>query len=148
MKPTLKSAIAAGIVGTIAFDLVGLILTGNWWDIPNLLGAKLGVGTAAGVLAHYGNGMILAVLFVAVADMVPGPRWSRAFAFMTAHTVFGVWLFMLPLLDMGIAGVAVSPMVPVITLARHWAFAGALALTLPAFSGNSANLTESAPINA
>lgn len=148
MKLNLKSAIAAGVVGTIAFDVVGLLLTGTWWDIPNLLGAKLGVGTAAGVIAHYSNGVILTVLFLALADMIPGPRWSRAFTFITAHTVFGVWLFMLPLLDMGIAGLGVSAMIPAITLARHLAYAGAMVLTLQAFSGSHADLTESAPISA
>ncbi len=148
MKFNVKAAIAAGVVGTIAFDLVGLLLTGTWWDIPNLLGAKLGVGIYAGVLAHYANGVVLAVLFVALADKIPGPRWSRAFTFITAHTIFGVWLFMLPLLDMGIAGLGVSAMIPIITMARHWAYAGAMTLTLQALSARSADFTNSAPINA
>ena len=37
-----KYAIIAGILGTILFDLAGLLLTGNWWDIPGLLGEKTG----------------------------------------------------------------------------------------------------------
>ena len=147
MKLNLKSAVAAGVAGTMAFDLSGRILTGAWWDIPALLAAKLGVGTAVGVFAHYSNGVILAVLFVAIADMIPGPRWSRAFTFITAHTVFGVWLFMLPLLDMGIAGLGVSAMIPAITLARHLAYAGAMMVTLQVLSANDVDLTNSAPIN-
>lgn len=31
-----KNAIIGGIVGTVLFDLLGLALTGTWWDIPNL----------------------------------------------------------------------------------------------------------------
>ena len=30
----------AGFIGTILFDLVGLLITGSWWDIPEILGAK------------------------------------------------------------------------------------------------------------
>lgn len=33
-------AILAGILGTILFDIVGLIITGNWWDIPGILVQK------------------------------------------------------------------------------------------------------------
>ncbi len=143
MRLDIKLTVLAGVVGTIAFDLAGLLFTGQWWDIPNLLGAKLGIGLAAGVLAHYSNGVILAVIFAALADVIPGPRWSRAFTFITVQTVFGVWLFMLPLLDMGIAGLGVSAMIPVITLARHWAYAGALELVLRAHPASRALTTAS-----
>src|SRR5262249_12783142 len=44
-----------------------------------------------------------------------------------AETVFGVWLFMLPLLGLGVAGLVASPLLPVITLARHWGYALILA---------------------
>lgn len=131
MKLDLKSTVIAGVAGTIAFDVAGLLLTGQWWDIPSLLGAKLGLGLAGGVVAHYGNGVLLALIYAAVAGLIPGPRWSRPFTFVSAHTVFGVWLFMLPLLDMGFAGLAVSAMIPVITLARHWAYASVLAVLDP-----------------
>jgi len=75
--------VLAGLVGTVIFDVIGFLMTGQWWDIPALLGDKLG------------------------------------FTYVTAVTVFGVWLFMLPLLGLGVAGLAVSPLLPVITLARH-----------------------------
>ena len=39
-----KNAIIGGIVGTLLFDLLGLALTGTWWDIPNLIGSKVGLG--------------------------------------------------------------------------------------------------------
>ena len=36
-----KRAVFAGIVATVVFDLIGLLLTGRW-SVPMLLGAKLG----------------------------------------------------------------------------------------------------------
>lgn len=44
MRIDWQRAILAGIAGTIAFDVLGLLLTGRWWDIPALLGTKLGIG--------------------------------------------------------------------------------------------------------
>ena len=34
-----KNAITAGIIGTLLFDIVGLLITGKWWDIAGILGA-------------------------------------------------------------------------------------------------------------
>ena len=59
-----KNAIIAGILGTILFDIVGLLLTGKWWDIPGLLGMKTGLGLAYGVVGHYSNGILLSILFI------------------------------------------------------------------------------------
>lgn len=112
----------AGIVGTLAFDVVGLLLGRGWWDIPALLGAKLGGGLAAGVLAHYVNGVLIAVLFAGVAPSLWGPPWARALLFMTVQTVFGVGLFMMPLLDMGIMGLNAGVAMPVIGMIRHWVY--------------------------
>ncbi len=123
-----KRAIIAGLIGTLAFDLVGLLLTGQWWDIPGLLGAKLGIGLAGGVLAHYANGVILAVIYAGLAPSLWGPGWARALTYITIQTIFGVWLFMLPLLGAGIAGTKMSLMMPVITMARHWGYGLVLAL--------------------
>ena len=39
-----KNAIIAGILGTILFDITGLIFSGQWWDVPTLLGEKTGLG--------------------------------------------------------------------------------------------------------
>jgi hypothetical protein len=115
-------AVLAGLVGTVVFDLIGYLMTGQWWDIPALLGAKLGFGIGGGVVAHYANGVILAVIYAGVAPLLWGPPWIRALTYVTAETVFGVWLFMLPLLGLGVAGLAASPLLPVITLARHWGY--------------------------
>ncbi len=118
-----KNAIIAGILGTILFDIVGLLLTGNWWDIPELLGVKTGLGFAYGIGGHYGNGVLLAILFAGLEPSLWGPKWLRPIIFVTAEMVALVWLFMLPLLGAGVAGLDASPMMPLITFLRHIAYA-------------------------
>ena len=93
-----KKAIIAGIIGTILFDIVGLLFTGQWWDIPGLLGSKTGLGLVYGIFGHYGNGILLAILYTAIAPHLWGPYWVRPLIFVTAETIALVWLFMLPLL--------------------------------------------------
>lgn len=118
-----KNAIIAGFIGTILFDVVGLLITGNWWDIPSLLGAKTGLGLAYGVVGHYSNGILLSILFAGIAPSLWGPKWFRPLLFVIGETVALVWLFMLPLLGAGVAGLDASPMMPLITLVRHLAYA-------------------------
>jgi hypothetical protein len=125
-----KRAVLVGIAATAVFDLIGLLLTGGW-AVPMLLGAKLGIGLAGGAVAHYTNGVLLAVIYAGVAPSLWGPDWARALTYMTVQTVFGVWLFMNPLLDMGIAGLKAGPMAPVVSLVRHWAFGLTLAFLYP-----------------
>jgi hypothetical protein len=118
-----KNAILAGFLGTLLFDLVGLLITGNWWDIPGILGAKTGLGMAYGVVGHYSNGILLAILFAGIAPSLWGPKWFRPLFFVMGETIALVWLFMLPLLGAGVAGLDMSPMMPFITLVRHLAYA-------------------------
>lgn len=118
-----KNAIIAGAIGTLLFDIVGWVITGQWFDIPALLGAKTGLGITYGVIGHYGNGILLAVLYAGIAPSLFGPKWFRPLLFVSAETVALVWLFMLPLLGAGVAGTDMSPMMPVITLVRHLAYA-------------------------
>jgi hypothetical protein len=134
MKINWKRIVPAGLVATLALDLSGLLMTGKWWDIPNLLGAKLGTGLAGGLVMHYGIGVVLAAIFVAVAPSLRGPLTVRALTYMTVQTVLGVFLFMFPLLDLGIAGTKAGAMMPVIALARHLIYA----LTLSAAMRGSA----------
>ena len=118
-----KKAILAGIIGTILFDIQGLFITGTWWDIPEILGAKTGLGLAYGVIGHYSNGILLAILFAGIAPSLWGPKWLRAITFVVGETIALVWLFMMPLLGAGIAGIDMDPMMPLITLIRHIAYA-------------------------
>jgi hypothetical protein len=131
MQINWKRAIVAGLAGTFVFDGLGLLLTGQWWDIPGLLGMKLGTGFLGGVLAHYANGAILAIIYVGLAPALWGPGWVRALTYITIQTVFGVWLFMMPLLDMGVAGLKVSALLPVVSLLRHWGYGLALGWLAP-----------------
>jgi len=118
-----QNAIIAGVIGTVLFDLAGLLISGTWWDIPAVLGAKTGLGLPYGVVGHYGNGILLAILFAGIAPSLWGPKWFRPLLFVIVETIALVWLFMLPLLGAGIAGIDASPMTPMITLLRHLAYA-------------------------
>jgi hypothetical protein len=117
-----QNAIIAGIVGTLAFDSIGFLLTGQWWDIPALLGEKTGLGFVYGVFGHYSNGVLLAILYSGIAPSLWGPNWLRLLLFVTAETIALVWFFMLPLLGAGIAGTKMAAIVPFVTLMRHLAY--------------------------
>lgn len=116
-------AIAAGVLGTIMFDIVGLVFSGQWWDVPGLLDEKTGLGLAYGVIGHYANGVMLGILYAGIAPSLWGPSWLRPLVFMAAETVALVWLFMFPLLGAGIGGVKMDSMIPVVSMIRHLAFA-------------------------
>lgn len=130
MKINWINSIVAGILGTILFDISGFFMTGTWWDIPGLIGSKLGFGLLGGLPVHYGNGIALSVIYAALRPSLFGPEWFRAFAYTTAQTVLIVWFFMLPLLGAGIAGWDLNKALPVITLVRHYAYMVPLALML------------------
>ncbi|MBD5778366.1 hypothetical protein IEN85_02520 [Pelagicoccus sp. NFK12] len=130
MKINWTNAIVAGILGTILFDISGFLMTGTWWDIPGLIGQKLGYGLLGGLPVHYGNGIALSVIYAALRPSLFGPEWFRAFAYTTAQTVLIVWFFMLPLLGAGIAGWDLNKALPIITLVRHYAYMVPLALML------------------
>ena len=140
-----KLTILAGVLGTLALDLTGLLITGEWWDIPQMLGAKLGTGLAGGVAAHYAIGSVLAVIYAAIAPSLWGPKIVRALTYITIQTVLGVFLFMFPLLDMGIAGLGAGIAVPIIALIRHWVYALVLAVLVPIGEENSTQKRTSTP---
>ena len=116
-------AIIAGVLGTILFDIIGFIFSGQWWDVPGLLGEKTGLGLTYGVIGHYSNGILLGILYAGIAPSLWGPYWVRPFVFMAAETIALVWLFMFPLLGAGIGGVKMGSMIPVVSMIRHLAFA-------------------------
>lgn len=130
MKINWINALVAGILGTVLFDISGFLMTGSWWDIPGLIGQKLGYGLLGGLPVHYGNGIALSVIYAALRPSLFGPEWFRAFSYTTAQTVLIVWFFMLPLLGAGIAGWDLNKALPVITLVRHYAYMVPLALML------------------
>jgi hypothetical protein len=117
-----KKAILAGFLGAILFDLLGLALTGNWWDIPSLLGEKTGLGLAYGIFGHFSNGILLAILYAGIAPSLWGPFWLRPFIFITAQTIALVWFFMYPLLGAGVMGLNMGPEAAIGSLLRHWVY--------------------------
>lgn len=78
---------------------------------------------AYGILGHYSNGVLLAILYAGIAPSLWGPNWLRAFIFVTAKTVALVWFFMFPLLGAGIVGTKMATIIPVVSMVRHWAYA-------------------------
>lgn len=140
MKIDFRKALIAGLVGTLALDITGLALTGNWWDVPSLLAAKLSVPLALGVALHYVIGFTLAALYGAVAPSLPGGRWGRPLLFVTAETVLGVFLFMFPLVGAGAFGLGMGIAVPFISLARHFAFGIVLGWLYPITDNESSTL--------
>ncbi|MGQ0551567.1 MAG: hypothetical protein ACT4PY_18085 [Armatimonadota bacterium] len=56
--------------------------------------------------------------------------------YVTLETVFAVWLTLFPLLGAGVAGIGAGPLMPVIALARHWAYGLALARLYPLDQGS------------
>ena len=133
MKVNLFKAGLAGIIATLVFDIVGYIFTGKFWDIPALLSSKLfeDAGLIPGVFAHYSNGILLGILYAALAPSLFGNRWARSATFMIAETIFGVYLFMMPLLGAGPFGYKLGASFIVISLTRHLAFGFILALVYP-----------------
>jgi len=115
--------IIAGLAGTVLFDLFGLMMGMGWWDIPILLGKKTELGLLYGVLGHFGNGVLLAILYAGIAPALWGPKWLRPFLFITVQTIALVWLFMMPLVGAGVAGLNMGVDMAIGSLVRHWIYA-------------------------
>lgn len=113
----------AGLIGTLLFDLVGLLLTGTWWDIPAVLAKAVGVPFPVALGMHFGNGVALAAIYAALSPSLWGPGWLRAVAFTTLETVMLVWFLLFPLLGLGIAGTKGGWLFPILSMTRHWAYA-------------------------
>jgi len=126
-----KKTILAGIIGTLLFDVAGIVFIGQWWDIPVLLGEKTELGLIGGVIGHYGNGILLAILYAGIAPSLWGPKWARAFTFVTAETIALVWLFMFPLLGAGVLGLKMGAIAPIASLVRHLVYAVPLIMLIP-----------------
>jgi hypothetical protein len=125
------AAAIAGIAGTVVFDLMGL-MAGQGWSVPESLAGALGAGIAAGAILHYAIGALLAIIFAGLIPLFFGPLWLRAMQFITVQVVFGVWLFMMPLMGAGPLGLEMGAMMPVMSLVSHWAFAVVMAFTYQA----------------
>lgn len=142
-----RQAAVAGLVGTVVFDLVGLLLTGKW-STPMMLGAKLEIGLAGGVVAHYANGVILAIIFAGVGPSLWGANWLRGLTYMFIQQVFGIWLFLNPISGMGIMGLKAGAMTPVISLAKHLSFGLVIAWLYPVTAATTTGAERSGAMTA
>ena len=131
MKIDWKHAILAGLIGTVLFDIIGLLFTGTWWDIPGVLSQAIGLPFPVALIMHYGNGVALAAIYGALAPSLFGPGWLRALLFTTLETVMLVWFLLFPLLGLGIAGLEGGLLFPILSMTRHWAYAIPLAYYFP-----------------
>ena len=120
------NAIIAGIIGTIAFDILGFLFSGTWFSTAKLIANKTELGIVYGMFGHYGNGILLAILYAGIAPSLFGPNFFRAQLFSIAETVVLVWLFIFPLAGAGIAGLDISVMVPIESFVKHFAYGIAL----------------------
>ena len=127
MKINWIKAGLAGVIGTVLFDLIGLLFTGTWWDIPGVLAKAVGVPFPVAIVMHFGNGVALAVIYAALSPSLIGPSWFRAICFVSLEAVVLVWFLLFPLLGLGIAGLGGGIIFPILSMIRHWAFALPLA---------------------
>jgi hypothetical protein len=125
------AAAAAGVAGTIVFDIVGVV-AGQGWSVPQALAGALDTALAAGAVLHYSIGALLAIIFAGLIPLFFGPLWLRAMEFITVQVVFGVWLFMMPLMGAGPLGLEMGAMMPVMSLVQHWVWAVVMAITYQA----------------
>ncbi len=131
MRINYYTAVVAGIIGTVLFDIVGLLFTGTWWDIPGALSQAVGVPFPVALLMHYGNGVALAAIYAAMVPSLFGPSWFRAVSFVTIETLMLVWFLLFPLLGLGIAGSGGGLILPILSMVRHWAYAIPLVYFFP-----------------
>lgn len=138
MKINWIKAGAAGVAGTVLFDIVGLLFTGTWWDIPGVLSQAIGLPFPIALMMHYGNGIALAAIYAAMAPSLFGPGWFRAILFTSLETVMLVWFLLFPLLGLGIAGLEAGIIYPILSMTRHWAYALPLTYFFPVKETNCA----------
>jgi hypothetical protein len=130
----LIAAIVAGLVGTVAFNIVMYIdvaTTGIPLDLTRVLGSFVvgqdGPTDAAGNIFHFANGIALAMLYVFVflpisKRVTKRNKWYYGIIFAVMVAVGPIFFGLFPALGAGIAGVGISPLVAPMTILRHIAF--------------------------
>ncbi len=141
-KGKLKELVIAGLLATIAFDLVmyvDITITGLPLEIPSVLGdLALDESLYAepiGRLVHLGNGIGIALLFGFIAFPISRrltklPAVVYGVAFAVIELVIAVWFGMLPALGTGVAGFNIGPEVAAVTLLRYIAFGAVLGISV------------------
>ena len=134
------AAIVAGLVGTVAFNMVMYIdiaITGIPLDLTRVLGSLLvgqnGPTVAAGNILHFAIGSGLAVfytyVFIPISMRVTKQyKWFYGIIFAVMVAVGPIFFGLFPAMGAGIAGIAISPLVPLMTIVRHIAFGAVLGI--------------------
>ena len=134
------AAIAAGVVGTVAFNTVMYIdvtITGIPLDLTRVLGSLVvgrdGPVDAAGNIFHFANGIGLALLyafvFLPVSKRVTKRNaWFYGIIYAVMVAVGPIFFGLFPALGAGIAGIGISPLVAPMTIVRHIAYGAVLGI--------------------
>jgi len=132
--------VLTGLSGTLAFYIAAFIdmeITGIPLDISVVLG-QLVTGEDESVLIignifHIANGIGLTLFFGYVfipisRKILNGRIWLHGIIFGVLVTATTVWFGMLPALGFGVAGLNISPEVPVMTMSRHIIFGAVIGI--------------------
>ena len=134
------AAIVAGLVGTVAFNIVMYIdvaTTGIPLDLTRVLGSLVvgqdGPTDAAGNIFHFANGVALAMLYIFVflpisKRVTKRNMWFYGIIYAVMIAVGPIFFGLFPALGAGIAGVGISPIVAPMTIMRHIAFGAVLGI--------------------
>jgi hypothetical protein len=134
------AAIVAGLVGTVAFNTVMYVdvaTTGIPLDLTRVLGSLLvgqdGLTDAAGNIFHFANGIGLAIFYIFVfvpisMRVTKQYKWYYGIVYGVMIAVGPIFFGLFPAMGAGIAGMAISPLVPLMTIVRHIAFGAALGI--------------------
>ena len=132
--------VITGLAGTLAFYIAAFIdmeITGIPLDISVVLG-QLVTGDdelvlIIGNIFHIANGIGLTLFFGYVfiptsRKILNGRIWLHGIIFGVFITATTVWFGMLPALGAGVAGLNISPEVPVMTMSRHIVFGAVIGI--------------------
>jgi hypothetical protein len=133
-------AVVAGLVGTVAFNMVMYIdvaTTGIPLDLTRVLGSVVvgqdGPTDAAGNIFHFANGIALAMLYIFVflpisKRVTKRNMWFYGIIYAVMIAVGPIFFGLFPALGAGIAGIGISPLVAPMTIVRHIAFGAVLGI--------------------
>lgn len=134
------AAIVAGLVGTVAFNMVMYIdvaTTGIPLDLTRVLGSLIvgqdGPTEAVGNIFHFANGIGLAMFYIFVfvpisVRVTKQYKWFYGIIYGVLIAVGPIFFGLFPATGAGIAGIAISPLVALMTIVRHIAFGAALGI--------------------
>lgn len=104
---TLVRGVIGGLVGTVAFTLMGLYgapdIIGQTMDVADLLAPALGGSHTLGMIAHFGAGTFIfpAAYLMFGLPALPGPAWLRGALFLI-FVYLTAMLFVMPVLGHGL----------------------------------------------